>query len=224
MQFEQIPPCTTVADVDFSPLFDQIADALEKHGVAVIPQALPDTMAHELYHYYRQLNGELFDEAGIGRKQNFHHDEKIRSDKVCWIDGTSPTGKEWLDWLEMLKTHLNRRLFLGLFSVESHFAYYQKGDFYKRHVDAFRGESNRVLSLVTYLNPQWSADDGGQLVMYADNNDHTGTKILPKLGTMVVFLSEVFEHEVLPAKKDRYSIASWFRLNTTRSGRADPPR
>ncbi len=177
MQFEQIPPCTTVADVDFSPLFDQIADALEKHGVAIIR-----------------------------------------------IDGTSPTGKEWLDWLEMLKTYLNRRLFLGLFSVESHFAYYQKGDFYKRHVDAFRGESNRVLSLVTYLNPLWSADDGGELVMYADDNDHTGIKILPKLGTMVVFLSEVFEHEVLPAKKDRYSIASWFRLNTTRTGRADPPR
>lgn len=33
------------------------------------------------------------------------------------------------------------------------------------------------------------------------------------LGTLVVFLSEEFEHEVLPAKRDRYSIAGWFRVN-----------
>ncbi|MBD3584273.1 2OG-Fe(II) oxygenase [Salinimonas sp. HHU 13199] len=224
MQYQPIPSCTTVADIDFTPLFDQIAVDLETHGVAVIPEALPATMALELYHYYRQLNGELFDEAGIGRKQHFHHNEKVRSDKVCWIDGTSATGERWLTWLEMLKVHLNRRLFLGLFSVESHFAHYQKGDFYKRHVDAFRGESNRVLSLVTYLNPQWSETDGGQLVIYHDKSDRAGTKILPRMGTMVLFLSEVFEHEVLPAQKDRYSIASWFRLNTTRSDRADPPR
>ena len=37
--------------------------------------------------------------------------------------------------------------------------------------------------------------------------------VLPELGTLVIFLSEDIPHEVLPAMRDRYSIAGWFRVN-----------
>ena len=113
---------------------------------------------------------------------------------------------------------------LGLYSFESHFAVYQPGAFYKRHLDAFKGQANRVLSLVTYLNPDWQEADGGQLVIYTSEEDKTGIRVLPKFGTVVVFLSEEFPHEVLPATRSRSSIAGWYRVNGTIGDVIDPPQ
>jgi SM-20-related protein len=48
--------------------------------------------------------------------------------------------------------------------------------------------------------------------------------VQPLHGTVVVFLSEEFPHEVLPASRDRYSIAGWFRVNGSTAERVDPPR
>ena len=110
-----------------------------------------------------------------------------------------------------------------MFSFESHFAHYAEGDFYKRHLDAFRGECNRVLSVVVYLNQNWQPDDGGELVIQVSDIEEDVIKVTPAFGTMVVFLSEQFPHEVLPARCDRYSIAGWFRLNTSNTERVDPP-
>ena len=33
-----------------------------------------------------------------------------------------------------------------------------------------------------------------------------------------------FPHEVLPAMRDRYAIAGWFRLNSSIANNIDPPR
>ena len=35
--------------------------------------------------------------------------------------------------------------------------------------------------------------------------------VLPRGGTLVVFLSDRFPHEVLPARRERLSLAGWFR-------------
>ena len=105
-----------------------------------------------------------------------------------------------------------------------------KGDFYKKHKDAFKGEGNRVLSVVVYLNQNWSRDDGGELVIYDQSLansaiiEHNKITVTPSFGTIVVFLSEEFPHEVLPALRDRYAIAGWFRLNTSIANNIDPPR
>jgi SM-20-related protein len=78
--------------------------------------------------------------------------------------------------------------------------------------------------VVVYLNHAWSAADGGELVLYRDDADRDGIRVLPLLGTVAVFLSEAFPHEVLPAGRDRYSIAGWYRRNTSQPHRVDPPR
>ncbi|MFB0911982.1 MAG: 2OG-Fe(II) oxygenase, partial [Glaciecola sp.] len=131
---------------------------------------------------------------------------------------------QWLEWTGILRTYLNQHLFLGLFSFESHFSHYAAGSFYKRHLDAFKGEANRILSVVAYLNPNWQIGDGGELVLYKDEFDTQGLKVIPALGTLAIFLSEEFPHEVLPAKRDRYSIAGWYRINASSADRVDPPR
>jgi SM-20-related protein len=111
-----------------------------------------------------------------------------------------------------------------LFSFESHFAHYAPGDYYKRHYDAFKGEANRILSIVTYLNPGWMQSDGGELVIYRDDQDREGIRVVPLHGTIVVFLSALFPHEVLPAERDRYSVAGWFRVNESNLNKVNPPQ
>ena len=62
------------------------------------------------------------------------------------------------------------------------------------------------------------------MVLYADSEDRKGTRVLPKKGTFVVFLSEDFPHEVLPATRTRHSVAGWFRVNGSVNDNIDPPR
>ncbi|WP_188149593.1 2OG-Fe(II) oxygenase [Teredinibacter waterburyi] len=205
-------------------LFARIADNLLVQGYSVNPLALPIELAAELQQHLCVLSAEKFKAAGVGRESEHMRNRFVRSDEICWITGESEVGRQWLAWAEQLQTYLNRRLLLGLFSFESHFAHYSPGDYYKRHLDSFKGAANRVLSVVAYLNNTWLPDEGGELVLYKDERDLVGLKVTPAFGTLVVFLSEEFPHEVLPATRDRYSIAGWYRVNSSTSDRSDPPR
>jgi SM-20-related protein len=205
-------------------IFAQIATDLTQKGYSIQPFALPLEMSNNLLKQVTTMSPDSFIEAGIGRLREHMRNDFVRRDEICWITGKSEAGAQWLEWTNKLQTYLNRRLFLGLFSFESHFAHYAAGAFYKRHKDAFKGEANRVLSVVAYLNPDWQIDDGGELALYKDELDAHGLKVVPALGTLAIFLSEEFPHEVFPAQRDRYSIAGWFRINASSADRVDPPR
>ena len=204
-------------------VFEKIANDLQVQGYSIIRHALPQQLTEKLHFSIRENNTGKFEAAGLGRKEQHVLSSEIRSDKICWIDASFDAGQQWLSWTADLQQYLNRRLYLGLFSFESHFAHYQPGAFYKKHIDAFRGESNRRLSLVCYLNPEWIESDGGELVLYDSQGEQIIAKVLPECGTIVVFLSEEFPHEVLPSNRDRFSIAGWFRHNTSHSRKVDPP-
>lgn len=213
---------------DNTTLFESIAADICSKGYSIRPNALPEHLSIQLFDHMVEMSPNNFKKAGIGRANAHTINDFVRTDEICWIIGNSNSGQAWLHWAESLQLFLNRRLFLGLFSFESHFAHYAKGDFYKKHKDAFKGESNRVLSLVVYLNKTWGNEDGGELVIYNKSDSypllHNETiKVTPSFGTLAVFLSEEFPHEVLPAKRDRYSIAGWFRLNTSIANNIDPP-
>jgi len=206
-------------------LFEQIAIRLEEQGYAVLPAALPADLSEQLLQVLAHQNETDFHDANIGRGLNQTLNPFVRRDRILWIEPQMPLAKAWLDWTEQLRCYLNRRLFMGLFSFESHFACYQPGDFYKKHLDAFKGQSNRVLSVVTYLNRGWEPAQGGELVLYSeDNHEQPLTKVLPAFGTLVIFLSEQFPHEVLTASRERFSVAGWYRINGTRMDNLDPPR
>jgi SM-20-related protein len=210
-------------------VFEAIAADLLEKGYSIKPNAVPPNLLDGLWQQLRSTPGHQFDPAGVGRQRAHMVNNFIRSDTISWIERETVAGENWLNWAVELQQYLNRRLFLGLFSFESHFSHYAPGDFYKKHLDAFKGQSNRVLSVVLYLNPDWMPDDGGELALYHSDHSHHGErsqnvlKVTPSMGTFVAFLSEEFPHEVLPAKRDRYAIAGWFRVNTTSAERADPP-
>ncbi len=205
-------------------LFELIANDLEQQGYSIHPGVLPEGLMSSLFLHLQEMDAEKFKNAGIGRSDDYIKNKFVRTDEICWITGNSDAGKQWLKWTTALQHYLNQRLFLGLFSFESHFSHYGCGDYYKRHYDAFRGEANRVLSIVAYLNSDWTADDGGELVIYKDDHDKEGVKVVPLMGTFVAFLSEEFPHEVLMANRDRYAVAGWFRINTSINNNIDPPR
>ncbi|MFT4671845.1 MAG: SM-20-related protein [Pseudohongiellaceae bacterium] len=210
-------------DLD-SALFARIAIDLRDKGFSINPAALPMSLSEPLRAHVLSMDEDKFSAAGVGRGNDFVKNNFIRTDEISWITGDSKAGSDWLRWASWLQKYLNEKLLLGLFSFESHVAHYGVDDYYKRHFDALRGEANRVLSLVLYLNSGWTAADGGELVLYENDQDLDGIKVTPLLGTLVVFLSEEFAHEVLPANRDRYCVAGWFRVNGSVSTKVDPPR
>ena len=213
-----------IDQVSAEPIVDQIARDLQRQGYSIQPNAITGTLAESLWSEVSQLSDDWFHQAGIGRARDYQLNRFNRTDSVCWIDGTTEPCQHWLQYTEMLRASLNQRCFLGLFSYESHYARYLPGQYYKRHLDAFQGEANRVVSTVLYLNPGWQPDDGGELVIYESATDTVGIRVTPAFGTLVCFMSEAFPHEVLKAKRTRYSIAGWYRLNQSSTDRVDPPR
>jgi SM-20-related protein len=197
---------------EIPPLFLSIAQHISTQGYSVHPNALPPKLLAQLSGLLDLTPPSQFQKAGIGRKNDYVADGLVRTDAIHWINDESKAGKAWLSWAAALQQLLNRSLFLGLRSFESHFAHYKPGNFYKKHLDAFKGEKNRVLSLILYLNPKWQENDGGELLFQTLTPISETVSVIPNLGTLVVFLSEDFVHEVLVAQRDRYSIAGWFRL------------
>lgn len=152
-----------------------------------------------------------FHPAGVGKGQAALRSE-IRGDHVLWVeqDQAGPALASALAHLEDLRLAVNRKLFLGLFDAELHFAVYPPGTGYQRHLDRFRDDDRRSLTTILYLNEDWTLEDGG-LLRFWPAEDADPLDITPAGGTLVTFLSDRFWHEVLPAHRERLSLTGWFR-------------
>ena len=191
---------------------DDICVALVNQGYCILDDALPPDLILALQDEARNLPRERFHVAGTGREQQHQLDTRVRSDRILWLQRGSMATDRYLDFAESLREGINNRLFLGLFDYEVHYACYEPGAFYGTHRDAFAGRRNRIVSTVLYLNADWQDGQGGELLLYDDLNGCLLQRVQPVLNRFVLFLSERFPHEVLPAVRDRYSLAGWFRI------------
>ncbi len=104
-------------------------------------------------------------------------------------------------------------------------AYYPgDGKRYVRHRDAFppdeqapdgkktKLESVRCLTVIYYLNAEWEPSQGGELRLFLGNGDgeERTWDVAPLLDRVVVFRSDVVEHEVLATHGPRYALTCWF--------------
>lgn len=194
----------------YEEIYSKIADELVDSGFIIVENALDSELPKKLVSLLD--DDESFKKAGISKTSDLHIDKSRRSDKTRWLDEDGEAQSEYLKFTTGLQNYLNRSLYLGLKYYESHFAIYEKGDFYEKHLDAFKNSKNRVVTTVYYLNKGFESSDGGQLIIY-DENDVEIKRVVPKMNTLVVFMSEKFPHEVLPAIKKRHSIAGWFRVD-----------
>jgi len=206
--------CDEMTLLDMELLIAAVVDEIAKNGYAVIPQALPAGLTAALLAQLLELDPDGFKLAGIGRENGFQTNKSIRSDRILWLDEELLETQQYFTWIEQLRLALNKHFFLGLFEYECMFAHYPKGAFYQKHVDAFKTGSNRKISSVLYLNKDWKTHEGGELLLYHEGVDTPFETILPEYGKLVVFLSEEFPHEVLPANRSRYSLTGWYRVNT----------
>lgn len=206
---------------DFS--YDAVIDALVDKGYIIVDDFLSAELTQALRDEVNDLNRTGINRAGVGRGGELQVNDDIRSDKTHWLDGATDAQRRLLAQCDALRGEVNRHLFMGLHDYEAHFAVYEPGSFYQKHLDAFKGRSNRVLTNVIYLNDEWQDDWGGELAVY-DETDELIERVLPKGGRAIFFLSERFPHEVLKTKKQRLSIAGWYRINSNTGSYVDPAR
>jgi len=189
----------------------QIIDGLVTDRFSICPNyfagELIADLLRELQHH---LDQDHLYAAHIGRGQQRMRAHDIRGDSILWLNGESAAQRLYLDNLELLRQTLNRQLFLGLTELEAHFAHYQPGTGYQRHLDSFQNDNLRRISIVTYLNPRWREGDGGELLMFRD--ERVIACVPPVAGTLVCFASEDIPHQVAVTRRHRTSIAGWFRV------------
>lgn len=189
----------------------KICNELETQGWLQQDFFLPDELVIVLAAECRQMSaaGSL-KSAGIGRADGQVLRPDIRGDQIAWLKaGQSMACDHYLQIMEDVRIALNRTLYLGLDEYESHFAMYSPGTYYRKHLDRFRDDDCRTVSAVVYLNPDWLPEQGGALRLHTDENH--AEDVAPLGGRLVLFMSADMSHEVLPATRDRMSLAGWFR-------------
>jgi Rps23 Pro-64 3,4-dihydroxylase Tpa1-like proline 4-hydroxylase len=191
--------------------FDLLINTYLDSKVGVAPQFLTKALSQGLQQNIHQLQKDnLMANASIGNDELKDPNQKMRSDKIYWLDKkhNNPFENEFLQRVEDFIAYLNETCYAGINAYEFHYAVYEKGTFYKRHKDQFKSNNNRKYSLVTYLNDNWVEADGGQLQVYGDNSMQ---QIQPHAQTAVLFKSDETEHEVLIANQSRMSITGWLK-------------
>lgn len=192
--------------------FEQLIEGFLNHKVGVSTQFISKDLATALQQNIHALRseGEMV-AAGVGDAQNRTLDKGIRRDKIYWIDNATVNAaeREFLAEVEEFISYLNRTCFTAINDYEFHYAVYDAGSFYKRHIDQFRNNNYRKFSLITYLNDDWQESDGGNLLCYHDSGKIES--ISPTNQKSVFFKSDEMEHEVVVASRPRMSITGWLK-------------
>jgi SM-20-related protein len=187
--------------------FQIIADGIAEQGYAVVDDFLSPPEIAAILRLDSFSKNEGFRQAGIGKQHQHQVNEAIRGDQILWLDAHAPAALQvYLERLHALRIFLKEQLFLSLRDVEVHQTIYPVGAFYKRHLDQFKKDDHRRLSAICYLNPGWTASEGGQLRIYTQAGS---VDVVPVAGRFVCFRSDLLEHEVLPATRPRMSLTGW---------------
>ncbi|WP_419420077.1 2OG-Fe(II) oxygenase [Legionella sp. D16C41] len=191
-----------------------LVNALCEQGFYICDHFLDEQVAYLLQHNALALIKQgKFRPARIGNLTNTKQNTSIRTDKIYWLDESFPNIKPFWQVIMQIKLTLNEQLYLSLTELETHFAFYQTGSFYKKHIDQFKNNYHRKISFVYYLNPNWQPDYGGQLTLYNQENQLI-TSILPTYNRFICFLSHL-PHEVQKTTIDRLSITGWLKTKAS---------
>ena len=195
---------------------EKILEELSSSGFSIVSDFLAPGFVERLCEDLNQLrSNNAFHEARVGQGAKSSLEQSIRRDSISWFEpqSLSQVQKELWEHLERLKRQMNVGLFLGLWDFEGHYAIYQPGGFYDRHLDRFKTDDLRKVSVVLYLNSDWTDADGGELALFLDSAAEP-LLIQPRSGTAVFFLSDRIEHQVRATSRERLSFAGWFRTRS----------
>ena len=191
--------------------FDLLINSFVDDNVGIADQFLSEELCADLQQNITLLLQEnKMKFAGIGNNPLAHAEQQMRGDKIYWLDkkNENPHELAFLQLIENFIEHLNETCYTGINDYEFHYAVYEPGTIYKRHKDQFKTDNNRKFSLICYLNNDWVAADGGQLVIYQNGLPQS---IVPNVQKAVFFKSDEMEHEVTLAQRPRMSITGWLK-------------
>lgn len=198
--------------------FETIIDGILNDGYGITDNFITsDEVAALASQLHQRWEAGKFKAAGTGN-QEIAVSNTVRGDEILWLDDDTiiPIEVAFLLRIREFMAYVNQTCYLGLRDIEFHYALYPTGTFYKRHLDRFRSDSRRKLSVICYLNTEWQEADGGQLAIYLpgiDSDVERQITISPMGGRLVCFDSGLLPHEVLPATHERLSITGWLKTS-----------
>lgn len=200
-----------MSDFVLNPTYEKVIDDLLNQQYSVVDNFFSDKEVEALRSIlFLKYQEDEFKKAAIGNQFTEQIVKAIRGDFISWIDEArlEPAEEVFFAKINNFKNYLNRTCFLGIQDHEFHYALYPKGTFYKRHLDTFQNDDSRKLSIVCYLNDEdWQPEYGGELVLYKEED----ITIYPLKGRVVIFESQIIEHEVKPVEQKRLSITGWLK-------------
>lgn len=157
------------------------------------------------------LSADDLHQANIGNHSVKDETQKVRTDKIYWLDKSHENSfeKAFLLQMENFIERLNSTCYTGINAYEFHYAVYEVGTYYKKHMDQFKSNNQRKFSMISYLNTDWLLADGGNLIVYPND---IAQSITPNTQTTVFFKSDEMEHEVITTNKQRLSITGWLKV------------
>jgi SM-20-related protein len=200
-------------NVCLNPVYEKVIEGLMEQQYSIVDSFFSKedvlSLRTSLLEKYEE---DIFKKSAIGNQFNEIIVEQVRGDFILWLDESKADTSEAVFFTKIndFVNYLNRTCFMGIADKEFHYAVYPPGTYYKRHLDTFQNDSRRKLSIVCYLNDEdWQPDYGGELTIYFE--DKEPLNIYPLQGRMVIFESQVLEHEVKPVKRERLSITGWLK-------------
>ncbi len=206
-----------MSNITLNPIYEKIINDLLNQKYSISDFFFSEQETKQLREsIIQQDNNQDFHQAAVGNAQNEQIVKSVRGDKIRWIDESQQTETEeiFFSKINHFIDYLNQTCYMGIDESEFHYAVYPEGTFYQKHIDAFKNDDRRTLSIVLYLNDEeWKDDFGGQLALYLPKDDGTENElnVLPLAGRLAVFDSKTIPHEVKKVNRPRYSITGWLK-------------
>ncbi len=183
-------------------------DRLAEADFVIVDDFISNELYENIMEFFHEMEeSDKLKKAGIGAQQNFQVKSEIRGDFIYWLDENRDLElAPFFELMDELTQNLKRFCYLSLSGSEFHIAKYPAGSFYRKHLDQFSERTNRQITVLIYLNNNWQKGDGGELMIYKDGEE---IEIEPIAKRLLLFKSDVIEHEVLTTNVPRYSLTGW---------------
>ncbi|WP_206052085.1 2OG-Fe(II) oxygenase [Nonlabens xiamenensis] len=196
-------------DVSFERLIHQVLDQQYGYCNDFFHPEVVAGLRQQLIHHYQ---AGAMHPAGVGANFDYQKNAAIRGDVIKWIEPDSDQAFEqiFMEKIQRLIKYLNETCYTSINDFEFHYARYEAGSFYKRHLDQFKSAKGRKFSFVLYLNEDWAPENDGRISLFIDQ--HRVDSLFPKAGRVLFFRSDQLEHEVhASVDRSRMSIAGWLK-------------
>ncbi len=191
--------------------FEDLIDSYIKTNVGISEDFLSEELANNLKANILSLEKkQMLKTAGTGKLDKLIHNTAIRNDVIYWLDkkNNNKFENEFFIQIEAFISYLNKTCYTGITGYEFHYTLYEKGSFYRKHLDQFQDNTSRQFSMISYLNDNWQDGDGGELLIHQPENNF---KIKPTQGKTVFFKSNELVHEVLETHQRRLTVTGWLK-------------